>query len=64
MDFRPHHQLAMYQHPVRERTFLEDLEMRQDEVLDQLADLERRVESLLNECAPPRDETAPGAIPA
>jgi hypothetical protein len=35
--------------PVRERTFLEDLELRQDEVLEQLADLERRVQNLLNE---------------
>jgi hypothetical protein len=33
----------------RERTFLEDLEMRQDEVLEQLADLERRVENLISE---------------
>lgn len=33
-----------------EPTLLEELEMRQNEVLDQLDELNRRVECLLNEC--------------
>ena len=33
----------------RDPTLLDELELRQNEVLDQLDDLERRVENLINE---------------
>lgn len=48
----------MTQHSHREPTFLEELELRQDEVLDQLDDLERRVESLLNEYVQTRSSSS------
>jgi hypothetical protein len=41
----------------RDPTLLEDLELRQNDVLDQLDDLERRVESLLNEFLTARSVT-------
>lgn len=44
-------------HASREHSLLEELELRQNEVLDQLEDLERRVESLLNEFVQARGET-------
>ncbi len=42
----------------REPTFLEELELRQNEVLEQLEDLERRVESLLNEYVQTRSNSS------
>ena len=41
----------------RDVTLLDDLELRQNEVLDQLDDLERRVEHLLNEFLTTRNAT-------
>jgi hypothetical protein len=48
---------AMTQHPHRDLSFLEELELRQNEVLDQLADLERQVEGLLNEFVQTRGDS-------
>jgi hypothetical protein len=40
---------------------IEDLDKRQNEVLDRLAELNARVESLLNECLAARDEALKAA---
>ncbi len=47
----------MTQHPHRDLSFLEELELRQNEVLDQLAELERQVECLLNEFVQTRGDS-------
>ena len=40
-----------------ERALIEDLDARQNTVLDRLAELNARVESLLNECLAARDQS-------
>ena len=45
------------------RTLLEELDARQDEVLEQLDALNERIESLLKECLGDRSEDAPAPVP-
>jgi hypothetical protein len=40
--------------PAAQRTLLQELDLRQDEVLSQLDELNLRIERLLNECLPSR----------
>jgi hypothetical protein len=44
-----------------QRDLIEDLDTRQNDVLDRLAELNARVESLLNECLAARDEALKAA---
>jgi hypothetical protein len=44
-----------------QRELIEDLDTRQNDVLDRLAELNARVESLLNECLAARDEALKAA---
>ena len=44
-----------------QRDLIEDLDTRQNHVLDRLAELNARVESLLNECLAARDEALKAA---
>ena len=44
-----------------QRALIEDLDTRQNDVLDRLAELNARVESLLNECLAARDEALKAA---
>lgn len=61
--FAPEHR-SMTTPLSEKRTLLEELDTRQDEVLEQLDALNERIEALLKECLGDRCETGPDPAPA
>jgi hypothetical protein len=50
--------------PTEQRSLLDELDARQNEVLDQLDELNQRIESLISECLPSRAEAASQPTPS